>query len=71
MSQVYSPKSPESSQTVHATNEDRVKHAKQFKEQKAHEQKCKDERFAKIREDRKNRPGPKGGGGINIEVSGD
>ncbi len=69
MSNVYTPSKSESIRTIHSTPEDRKKHAQQFREQKAHEQHCKEERFAKIRDARKK--GPSGGGGINIEVSGD
>jgi hypothetical protein len=68
MANVYTPDKPESRHQVHATPEDRKKHAEQFREQKAHEQKLKDERFAAIRERRKKGPG--GSGGINIEVTG-
>ncbi len=53
------------------TPEDKVRFAEKFKEQKAYEQKVKDERFAKIQERRKNKPGSGGGKGINIEVTSD
>jgi hypothetical protein len=66
---VATPKGGEHIQHIEATKEDRAKHAKEFREQKDFEQKAKDERFAKIEERRKNKPG--GGGGINIEVKGD
>ena len=69
---VYTPNESESVRHIESTKEDRAKHAKEFREQKKHEQKCKEERFAAIRERRKNKPGSGGsGGGINIEVSGD
>jgi galactokinase/mevalonate kinase-like predicted kinase len=59
---------------VHETVEDRKKFAKQYREQKEHEQKMKEERFAKIEERRKD--GPKGSGSgsssnINVEVTSD
>lgn len=56
------------------TEDDRKRHAKEFREQKKHEREMKEERFAAIRERRKNKkPGGSGGsgGGINIEVTSD
>ena len=67
---VATPKGGEHVQHVHSTKEDRAKHAKQFREQKEHERRIKEERFAAIGERRKNKPGGSGGG-INIEVKGD
>lgn len=55
---------------VPASKKDREELQKAFREQKQIEQKHKDERFAAIRERRKNRPGGSGGG-INIEVTSD
>lgn len=66
MANIYTPEGTESIRHIHSTEEDRAKHRKQFREQKDYEQKIKDERFAKIRSDRKN--GPVDAGGINIEV---
>jgi len=63
---VATPKGGEHVQNVHSTKEDRVKHAKQFREEKKHQDKLKDERFAAIRERRK-KNGSGGSGGINIE----
>ena len=54
------------------TKEDREKDQKAFREQKEHERKIKEERFAAIRERRKKRdPSGGSGGGINIEVTSD
>lgn len=66
MTTIYTPEGTESIRHIHSTKEDRAEHREQFREQKAHEQKMKDERFAKIREGRKNQPS--GAAGINIEV---
>ena len=66
---VATPSGGEHIQHIESTRKDRAIHAKQFREQKAHEQKMKDERFAAIQERRKK--GPVGDGGINIEVTGD
>ncbi len=73
MSNVYRPDKAESVRTISPTKEERVSDAKKFREQKAHERKIKDERFAAIRERRKNnKPGSGGsGGGINIDVTSD
>jgi hypothetical protein len=67
MANIYTPNGKESIRHINSTPEDRAKHREQFREQKDFEQKNKDERFAKIREDRKKRPS--GGNGINIEVT--
>jgi len=67
---IATPKGGESVRHIETTKEDRAKHAKEFREQKKHEQKMKEERYAKIQERRKNKPSG-GGGGINIEVTGD
>lgn len=68
----YTPKSGESTRRIEQTPEDRAEFQRQWKEDKEHKQKLKEERFAAIRERRKNRPGGSGGsGGINIEISGD
>lgn len=67
----YTPKSGESTRRIEQTPEDRAEFQRQWKEDKEHKQKLKEERFAAIRERRKkNRPSD-GGGGINIEVTGD
>ena len=55
---------------IPASRKDREELNKSFREQKQLEQKLKEERFAKIKERRKNRP-PGPSGGINIEVTGD
>ena len=72
---VATPKGGEHVQHVHSTKEDRAKHAKEFREEKKHQDKIKDERFAAIQERRKKdkKPGGSGGsgGGINIEVTSD
>ena len=67
---VATPKGGEHVQHIHSTKEDRAKHAKQFREQKDHEKKLKDERFAAIRARQKNKSGGSGAG-INIKVKGD
>lgn len=67
----YTPKSGESTRRIEQTPEDRAEFQRQWKEDKEHKQKLKEERFAAIQERRKkNRPSD-GGGGINIEVTGD
>jgi len=73
MANVYTPNKAESVRRIEPTKDERKKYAKQFKEQKEHERKIKDERFAAIRERRKNnKPGSGGsGGGINIDVTSD
>ncbi len=73
MPNVYTPDKAESVRRIEPTKDERKKYAKQFKEQKEHERKIKDERFAAIRERRKNnKPGSGGsGGGINIDVTSD
>lgn len=65
---VATPKGGESVRHVETTKDDRAKHAKQFREQKEHENKEKDKRFARIAEERKKRKGggSGSGGGINI-----
>ncbi len=70
---VATPPGGEHVQHIHSTKEDRAQHAKEFREQKKHQDKIKDERFAAIRERRKNKKPDSGGsgGGINIEVKGD
>ena len=70
---VATPKGGESVHHVDMTKDDRARHAKQFREQKAHENKEKEKRFARIAEERKKRKdGDSGsGGGINVEVKGE
>ena len=70
MVKVYTPKKAESVRKIEPTKEERKKFAKEFREEKEHQQKIKDERFAAIRERRKNKPGGSGGG-INIDVTSD
>jgi hypothetical protein len=67
---VATPPGGEHVQHIETTKEDRIRHAKEFREQKEHERKIKEERFAALRERRKNKPGGSGGG-INIEVTGE
>ncbi len=66
---VATPPGGEHVQHIHSTKEDRAQHAKEFREEKEFQRKTKDERFAAIRERRKNKPGGRGGsgGGINVE----
>jgi len=73
MANVYTPNKAESVRRIEPTKDERKKYAKQFKEQKEHERKIKDERFAAIRERRKNNKTGSGGsgGGINIDVTSD
>ena len=73
MANVYTPDKAESVRRIEPTKDERKKYAKEFREQKEHERKVKDERFAAIRERRKNKPGGSGGsgGGINLEVTSD
>ncbi len=73
MANVYTPKKAESVHRITPSKDERKKYAKEFKEQKEHERKIKDERFAAIRERRKNNPGGSGGSGkgINIDVTSD
>jgi hypothetical protein len=68
---VATPRGGESVRHLAATKKDRAKHSKQFREQKEYERKIKEERFAAIRDKRKNKPGGEGGGGINVEVTSD
>ena len=67
MTNVYTPGKQQSVQHISPTKEERQKDAKAFRAQKERERKIKDERFAEIRERRKNNPS--GGGGINIDVT--
>ncbi len=70
---VATPKGVEHVRHIHSTKEDRAKHLKQFREQKVHEDKEKDKRFAAIDQRRKDnkKKGSGPGAGINIEVKGD
>jgi hypothetical protein len=56
---------------VHADKKDRERFAKQWRDDRDHKEKLKNERFAAIQERRKNNKPGGSGGGINIEVSGD
>ena len=70
MVEVYTPDKAESVRRIEPTKEERKKYAKEFKEQKEHQRKVKDERFAAIQERRKEQRKPSGGGGgINVEVT--
>lgn len=60
----------EHKQHIPADKKDRERFAKQWRDDRDHKEKLKNERFAAIQERRKNKPGGSGGG-INIEVSGD
>ncbi len=75
MVKIYTPDKAESVHRIEPTKDERKKYAKEFREQKEHERKIKDERFAAIRDRRKNKPGHGGsarsGGGINIDVTSD
>lgn len=73
MVKIYTPDKAESVHRIEPTKDERKKYAKEFREQKEHERKIKDERFAAIRDRRKNNPGGSGGsgGGINLEVTSD
>ena len=71
---VYQPKgNRESVRHIESTKEDRAKHGQQFREQKEVEREAKNERFARIAEERKKRKGggSGSGSGINIDVKGD
>ena len=69
MANVFKPNEAESTRHLHQTDSERRQYNKEFKEQKAHEQKLKEERFDAMRERRKSASGA--GKGINIEVTGD
>jgi hypothetical protein len=66
------PKGGEHVMHLAPSDAERKQYNKEFREQKKHEQKMKEERFAKINERRKKNPagGSGGGRGINIEVGG-
>lgn len=73
MVKVFKPtgKDTVSNRKIAQTAEDRAQQIKDFRADKAHKQKLKEERFAQIEERRKNRPAsPKSGGGIDVRVSG-
>lgn len=66
----YNPKGGVSIHKIEQTSEDRAEFKKQWKEDREHKERLKDERYAAIQERRKkNKPGGGSGGGINIEVS--
>ena len=71
MAEVFRPKEAMSTRHITPTEKERVKYAKEFREQKDHEAKLKDERFAAIEERRKKGPSGGSGAGINIEVTSD
>lgn len=66
---VATPPGGEHVRHIEQTKEDRARQVKEFREEKEYQRKVKEERFAAIRERRKNNPG--GGGGINVEVKGE
>ncbi|MBD3260990.1 MAG: hypothetical protein GF334_04810 [Candidatus Altiarchaeales archaeon] len=67
----YTPGKGVSIRRVESTKEDRAEYQRQWKEDRKHKEKLKEERFAAIRERRKDKPGGSGGSnGINIEVNG-
>jgi hypothetical protein len=59
-----------SSRRINSTKEDRAKQLKEFKEDKAHKEKLKEDRYARLKERQKGKPSGKGTGRINIEVTG-
>lgn len=71
MVKVFTPSNKDSVSTrnVSTTTEDRARDLAQFKEKRAEQEQLKQERFNKIRNRRKGRPG--GGGGINLEITSD
>jgi len=70
MVNVYTPKRGENIQKIGLTKADREKHLKEFREDKMHQQRLKEERFAEIQDRRRKRSGGSGGG-INIKVESD
>jgi len=75
MAKVYTPSATISNQKIVTTKEDRARDVQQFKERKAEQERIKTERFAKIKDRKKNKPGGGSGGlggrGINIEIKGE
>jgi hypothetical protein len=74
MVKVFKPtgKDTVSNRKISQTADDRKQQLKEFREDKEHKQKLKEERFAKIAEKRKRRPPTGGGGGgINVKVGGE
>ncbi len=67
---VARPRGGEHVQHITPTNEDRQNDAKQFREEKKHQQKVKEERFAAIEKRRKGNPSGGSSKSINIEVTG-
>lgn len=72
-SHVLRPKGGESVRHIATTREDRARNAKKFREDKEHQRKIKDERFAAIQErrDKSKRPGGSGGSGGGINITSD
>lgn len=68
MSKVFRPAANVSNRKVSQTAEDRARQLVEFREDKDHKQKLKEERYAKMAEKRKQRAGGKG---IDVRVSGD
>lgn len=68
---VAAPKGGEHVRHIEQTKEDRAKQVKEFREEKEYQRKVKEERFAAIRERKKNNKPDGSGGGINIEVTSD
>lgn len=67
----YNPDKGVSTRRIEQTPEDRAEFKRQWKEDHEHKERLKEERYAAIRERRKNnKPGGSGGSsGINIEVN--
>ena len=74
MTKVFKPtgKDVVSPRRLPQTQDDRKRQIQEFREDKEHKRKLKEERFAKIAEKQKQRPtSPKGRGGINVRVRGE
>lgn len=66
----FQPREGVSTRRIESTPEDRAEFKRQWQEDRKHKERLKDERFAAIRERRKNKPGGSGGsGGINVEIN--
>lgn len=66
----HTPKEGVSIRRIESTKEDRAEYQRQWREDREHKQRLKEERFAAIRDRRKNKPGGSGGSNvINIEVN--
>jgi hypothetical protein len=73
MVKVFKPtgKDTVSNRKITQTADDRKQQLKDFRADKEHKQKLKDERYAKMAERKKRPSSPKGGGGIDIRVTGE